>query len=177
MDTAEHERYVFLRFASASVDEALRILAEDNDDLPLWTRYAALRYAVVCYFRPFTRGDTRFVFTQPNGSRQKKLALPLGMVPPAHADLHAELSVYRHSAYAHTDIVELNPRLHYWPSSSVEFGIAFKPIDKKPLHLQKSRMLDLFKAVRAKLTEEMRSAEDAIRREVENQADSQSEHP
>jgi hypothetical protein len=59
----------------------------------------------------------------------------------------------------------------------VEFGIAFKPIDKKPLHLQKRRMLALFEAVRAKLTEEMRRAEDVIRREVESPADPLPEQP
>ena len=168
MDTAEHEKYVFLRFASNSVDEALRILDEDSDSLPLWTRYAALRYSVICYLRPFTAGKTRFEFAQRDGSQQRKIALRRDIVPAEFRDLHAELVTYRHQAYAHTDMAERAPQLRYWPSSTfAEFPISFKPVESKPLHIHKDTIHALFHSVRTVIGDQMRQAEAEIRRVAE----------
>lgn len=168
MDTAEHEKYVFLRLASNSVDEALRILDEDSDSLPQWTRYAALRYSVICYLRPFTAGNTRFEFTQHNGSQKRKIALRRDTVPAEFRDLHAELLTYRDQAYAHTDIAERAPQLRYWPSSTfAEFPISFKPVECAPLHIHKDAIRALFQSVRTVIGDQMQQAEQEIRRVAE----------
>jgi len=171
MDNAEHERYVFLRFASASVEEATRIVQEHNDSLPLRISYAALRYAVICYLRPFTRGDTRFQFIQRDGLLKRQISLPKSTVPAELRGLHEDLITYRHGAYAHTDIVKLMPQLRYWPASAFEFPISFKPIDRKPLHLHKNAMLELFQAVHTTIGELMRSSEELIRQEAKIRQD------
>jgi hypothetical protein len=166
MDNAEHERYIFLRFASASVEEAMRIVQEHNDSLPLRIGYAALRYAVICYLRPFTKGETRFQFIQRDGSLKRQISLPKSTVPTELTSLHEYLITCRHGAYAHTDIVKLVPQLRYWPASAFEFPISFKPIDRKPLHLHKDAMLKLFQAVHTTIGELMRNSEELIQREA-----------
>ncbi|WP_431636922.1 hypothetical protein ACQVBX_05325 [Dyella sp. KULCS107] len=166
MSTATHERYVFLRFADLSVYEAILILEQHTDAVPHRLGYAALRYAVICYMRPFTAGKTRHEFPQPKGSPRRQIALPRSIVPSKFAELHDELRNYRHGAFAHTDIDKLNPRLGLSPSNQHGFPIACNPIDRKPLHLHKSAMLGLFQGVRDAIGEQMRLVEDEIRQSL-----------
>lgn len=148
MHNADEERYVFYRSCHADFSEALRLLEdaeklEQNRDIPIRVSGTLQRYAVVVYFRPFTRADTKFSHVQRNGKNEKKISLAKDFIPADLLPFHDELRTYRDFAYAHTDIAARNPRLHFWRSGPWELPIGLSPADKKPLNIHRDKIKQL----------------------------------
>lgn len=168
MENANEERYVFYRSCHTDFSEALRMLEdaaelENNDALPNRISGALQRYAVVVYFRPFTRADTKFPHTQRNGKVEKKICLASGFIPTELLPFHEELRSYRDSAYAHSDIAIRNPRLNFCPGGPWEFPIAISPVDRKPLHIHRENIRRLCEIGLGWLTSELRAMEEQFR--------------
>ncbi|MEG3791064.1 hypothetical protein V1318_13120 [Lysobacter sp. CCNWLW3] len=168
MHNAHEERYVFYRSCHADFSEALRLLEdaeelEDNNAIPNRVSGTLQRYAVVVYFRPFTRADTTFAHPQHHGKNAKKICLGKGFIPAELLPFHDELRTYRDSAYAHTDIAIRNPRLHFWRGGPWEFPIAISPPDKKPLHIHRDKMKQLCATGLAWLNNEIKNMEEQFR--------------
>jgi len=168
MENATEERYVFYRSCHADFSEALALLSdaaelERNRAIPNRVSGTLQRYAVVVYFRPFTRADTKFPHVQLNGKSEKKIGLGKGFIPTELLPFHEELKTYRDSAYAHTDIASRNPRLHLWRNGPWEFPIAISPVDKKPLNIHRGKIRSLCEAGLEWVTNEIRSMEEQFR--------------
>ena len=168
MHDAHEERYVFYRSCHADFSEALALLAdaenlEQNRDIPIRVSGTLQRYAVVVYFRPFTRAKTKFFHSQRNGRDEKKISLGKNFIPPDLLPLHDELRTYRDSAYAHTDIDARNPRLHFWRSGLWEFPIALSPADRKPLNIHRDKIKQLCEAGLEWVTNEIQSMQEQFR--------------
>ena len=169
MENAIEERYVFLRSCSSDFSEALGLL-EAATLQPPRIAYVLLRYAVIVYFRPFTKAETRFLHRQHDGSTQKRIRLSKDIVPPDLISFHDELKSYRDSAYAHSDLAMKNPRLFYWCGDEWEFPIALSPVDKKPLHIHQDEIKQLCEAGLEWVSSETRTMEKGFRVQF-------SEHP
>ena len=159
---------MFLRRCHDDFGRAITLLddaamLEANDDLPKRISGHLHQYAVVIYFRPFTRADTRFEHKRRDGEAEKKISLGWGFIPKELLPLHRELRKYRNSAYAHSDIAVTNPRLRFWRGSPLEFPIAFSPVDKKPLHIHRTSIKQLCQAGLEWTTQEIRNMEEQFR--------------
>lgn len=168
MESATEERYVFYRLCHADFSEALALLSgaaelESNRAIPNRVSGTLQRYAVVVYFRPFTRADTKYPHVQWSGKSERKIALGKNFIPADLLLFHEELKTYRDSAYAHTDIAARNPRLHFWRSKPWEFPIGLLPVDKKPLHIHRDKIRRLCEAGLEWVTNEIRSMEEQFR--------------
>ena len=164
MDNAKEERYVFLRSCSSDLSEAIRLL-DAAASQPPQIAYALLRYAVIVYFRSFTRADTRFFHPQHKGPERQSIRLSPSFVPPDLLPLHQELETYRNSAYAHSDLAKRNPRLHYWRSGPWQFPIALSPVDKKPLHIHQDDIRRLCEVGLEWVTSELGAMEEGFKAE------------
>jgi hypothetical protein len=109
------QHYVFLRFATADLEQALRSLS-------MISRYrrpdiisVLIRDAVIAYSRPFSNNFGPIA--------NKKLRLPESYVPAALKAIHDRSLALRDQAFAHTDLTPLKPRLgrfgtvpnHFYP--------------------------------------------------------------
>lgn len=157
------ELYIFYRWAADDVREALIHLSLYSEAYPLRVGYAVLRYAVLCYMRPFTNANTINAFPQPKGSPKKQIRLGDGFIPAGHEDLFAELKHYRDSAYAHTDLAARNPRLIGSLGSLSEFPVGFSPVDRRPLHIHIDRMRVMFEETLALITQKVLQLESDLR--------------
>lgn len=174
MHNADEERYVFYRSCHADFSEALRLLEdaeklEQNREIPIRVSGTLHRYAVVVYFRPFTRANTKFPHAQHNGKNEKKISLGKDFIPPDLLSFHDELKAYRDSAYAHTDIAARNPRLHFFRSEPWEFPIGLSPVDRKPLNIHRDRIKKLCEIGLKRVTEEIKRMEDQFRVQYEGE--------
>lgn len=168
MQSASEERYVFYRSCHADFSEALCLLEdaekiETDRAISIRVSGTLQRYAVVVYFRPFTRADTAFLHVQRDGKSQKKIALSKDFIPAELLPFHDELKAYRDSAYAHTDIAARNPRLHFWRGASWEFPIAISPVDKKPLNIHRDKIKQLCEVGLTWVANEIRIMEEHFR--------------
>lgn len=168
MHNASEERYVFYRSCHADFSETLRLLQdaeeiEKNREIHNRVPGTLQRYAVVVYFRPFTRADTKFLHPQRNGKKEKKISLGKDFIPAELMLFHDELKTYRDSAYAHTDIAARNPRLYFWRSGPWEFPIGISPVDRKPLNIHRHKIKRLCEVGLESVTGEIRSMEEQFR--------------
>lgn len=127
MQTAQEEEYVFYRFASGDMLQALSTLK----DLPKYrkqtTRHALLQQAVLSYCRPFKNCH----------GRHGKYKLGASFIPEQYIDLHQELTKHRDQVYAHTDLNIRKPSLKRWRAEGgTWFPIQFKSLS--PQFLEKS---------------------------------------
>lgn len=162
LHSPEEEFYYFLRSCSSDFEEAIRLVDEATQQEPKIAFYL-LRYAVIAYFRPFTKAKTKFPHQQWDKSYANFLSLRSGHVPDSLREFHEELKTYRDSAFAHSDLAIRNPRLHYWPGGQWEFPVMISPVDKKPLHIHQDKIRKLCELGHAVVIAQALKMEDGFR--------------
>jgi hypothetical protein len=148
MENENEEKYVFLRFATGDLEQAIRGLKELLECPSTSIKYALLRDSIVAYCRPFTKCRGKF---------HKQIRLETEeFVPSVMAALHAQLIELRDQTYAHTDLEPRRPVLHMWrrPQGNI-FPIQFKGYDYEGTLSKRDQLVSLFESVLHKIEKKL----------------------
>ena len=153
MQDEVEQQYVFLRFATADLDQALRSLAMISRYRQSDIISVLIRDAVVAYGRPFFNNYGPI-------ANKKNLRLPESYVPPALRSVHQRSISLRKQAFAHTDLAPLNPRLSRFGSKPNHFyPIRLTPIPSADLRAHAKAMPSLIRQVYERVVKEIRQLE------------------
>jgi hypothetical protein len=142
MQSAEEEKYVFYRFASGDMLQALSHLKQLSRYRKNSPRHAFLLQAVLSYCRPFKRCY----------GKHDNYKLPESFVPEKQIPLHKEISKWRDQVFAHTDLNIRRPRLKRWrtPTGNI-LPIQFKGFSPSILEKNIPQFRELIDTVRTKV--------------------------
>jgi len=117
MKTPQEEEYVFYRFASGDMVNALSCLKSIQRYKKYSTRHAFIFQAVLSYCRPFKSSN----------GKHGKYKLSKSFVQDDYMELHKELEKFRDKVFAHTDLNVRSPVLKRWKAGNIDMlPIQFK---------------------------------------------------
>jgi hypothetical protein len=153
MEDELEQQYVFLRFATADLEQALQSLAMIRRYRRQDIISVLIRDAVVAYGRPFFNNYGPI-------AKKKNLRLPDSYVPQALWSVHQRSISLRKQAFAHTDLEPLDPRLSRFGSKPNHFyPIRLTPVHFAELQALAKAMPPLIRQVHERVVKEIQRLE------------------
>ena len=153
MQDEVEQQYVFLRFATADLEQSLRSLAMISRYRKSDVISVLIRDAVVAYGRPFS-GNYGPI------ANKKNLRLPGSYVPQALKSVHDRSLSLRNQAFAHTDLAPFDPRLSRFGTKPNHFyPIRLTPVPFASLRAHAKAMPPLIRLVHERIINEIHRLE------------------
>ncbi|MDP3544286.1 MAG: hypothetical protein Q8T11_17610 [Elusimicrobiota bacterium] len=151
MDDREGEKYLFLRVFSMDMDDVKNGIALLEKTKETDARFRIFRDLVVSYGRPFSTSRGKFI---------PKHTCPLRVVPKSQMELHLVLIALRNERFAHSDLVEYNPKLAQWKTKrGWAYPMSFKGTNYGILEKRLPGIKRLVTEVREQIQQEIQKVE------------------